>query len=81
MFTADETTGLPNITDGSGQTVPLTGPLDENAPAEVGEEPTGIVHSIDSILMPAPADPVVEPEPVDGEPVDGEPVDPAVSYR
>ncbi|MFK8080976.1 MAG: fasciclin domain-containing protein [Granulosicoccus sp.] len=40
-----------NITDGSGNLVPLDGALDLNAPTQ-GEMRTGIVHVINNVLMP-----------------------------
>lgn len=61
-FTANEEGTGYDITDGMGNTVALTGPLDQNAPTEVGAETTGIVHVIDSILMPVAAEPEAEGE-------------------
>ena len=59
-FTANaEGTGY-DITDGSGNVVPLTGPLDQNVAVEVEAPTTGVVHVIENVLLPVDADPVEE---------------------
>ena len=56
-----------DITDGSGNTSPLTGPLDQNVSTEVGAPTTGVVHVIETVLMPVAADPVEETVEGEGE--------------
>jgi len=67
-FTAAEDGSGFQITDGAGNTVPLSGPLDLNVSTEVGAVTTGVVHVLDNVLFPQDADdPVVETPPEGGE--------------
>lgn len=68
-FTANEDGSGFQITDGAGNTVPLSGPLDLNVSTEVGAVTTGVVHVLDNVLLPQDADPVEETPPATEEEV------------